>query len=64
LYEQHTGQPWREDGSQDLASDSLPPFEAEAHRTYEDAMWDMFERDTGRKRPEDAPKSPGQDEDK
>ena len=43
--------------------DSLPPFEAEGHRLYEQVMWDMFERDSGRKRPADASKSPGPGED-
>lgn len=44
-------------------STSLPPFEAEAHRSYESAMWDMLERDTGKQRPADAPKIPGKDKD-
>lgn len=44
-------------------SSSLPPFEAEAHKSYESAMWDRFEQATGNKRPADAPKSPGKDED-
>jgi hypothetical protein len=64
LYEQHTGQPWREEDSQEELPDSLPPFEAEAHRSYGEAMLDLYERHTGNKRPEDAPESPGPDEDK
>lgn len=41
----------------------LSPFELEAHKSYESAMWDRFEQATGNKRPADAPKSPGKDED-
>ena len=37
------------------SSSSLPPFEAEAHKSYESAMWDRFEQATGNKRPEEAP---------
>lgn len=37
------------------SSNSLPPFEAGAHKSYESAMWDRFEQATGNKRPEEAP---------
>ena len=42
---------------EEKAKDRLPPFEAAAHKSYEEAMWDRYERETGRKRPADAPGS-------
>lgn len=45
------------------STSSLPPFEAEAHRSYESAMWDRYEQATGNKRPDGAPKGLSQDED-
>lgn len=39
------------------STSSLPPFEAEAHRSYESAMWDRYEQATGNKRPADDPQS-------
>lgn len=39
------------------STSSLPPFEAEAHRSCESAMWDQYEQATGNKRPAEAPSS-------
>ncbi len=45
------------------AQDSLPPFEAAAHRSLEESLHRLYEQHTGKQRPADDPKSPGQEKD-